>query len=507
MDAYHHLTGETAGNGVTTARTYWPNSGRTEQIEAEIPGQPPQTVESLSYTWDTIGNLLARDDAYNTVAENFCYNDGANGANVLNRLSQYSVGGSDCSSGSIVKTMSYDNDGDIAAKSDVGSYTYSGNGAGPHAVTSIATNSGVMVDGISNPDFVYDGDGNMLCVSNTASCVTGNGRNYSYTSFNMVDSVSQGSNTTTIAYDPEHMRGSSTTSSGVTTWYFGNRAVGLWTEMVQGSTNTWHDYLRPYGEIVAELFNTGGTVSVDYFVGDHLASTTAVTNAAPALQEYDSYDAWGQRRQTDGNDAPNCGAIAPHPPVSLRGYTGQEELYAYCLVNLNGRIYDPALGRFLSPDPRPPHGLSGQSYGVYSYVVNRPLVRVDPTGYDEITNPYDILPIDGSNGCTLTCDQLVEWDAVSGSGQSNAGGSNSTADDDTDPPLGTVDLGSGWGDDQATDGDESGADNNNDSSEPSSDEQWAEDTSLLLAWGATNAIIGTGAGTFIWAFFYPTSAW
>jgi hypothetical protein len=81
---------------VTTNRTYWANSGRLEQINSEIPaqqGQQAQTVENLSYAWDTIGNLLNRDDAYNQVYETFCYNDGANGSEALNRLSNYSVSG------------------------------------------------------------------------------------------------------------------------------------------------------------------------------------------------------------------------------------------------------------------------------------------------------------------------------------------------------------------------------------------------------------------------------
>ena len=369
-----------------------------------------------------------RDDAYNQVYETFCDNAGANGSEALNRLSNYSVSGTrgnTCTTGTTVDSMSYDNDGDIAAKSDVGSYVYSGVNAGPHAVTSIATNPGVNVDGVANPYFVGacppaalradrgDANGNMLCVSSSTSCTTGAARSYQYTSFNprlrggrlWPDSVSQGSNTTTIAYDPEHLRGASTTSAGVTTWHFGNPAVGLWSEMLQGSTSTWHDYLMPYGEIAAEIFSSGGVATPYYFVGDHLASTTAITTAAPALQEYDSYDAWGQRRQSDGNEWSGC-TQTPRPPLSLRGYTGEEQLYAYCLVNLNGRIYDPGIGRFLSPDPTVPDPTNGQSYGRYSYVVNNPLRFADPTGYgcgDETTSCYEIHYIDGDNEPCWDC--------------------------------------------------------------------------------------------------------
>lgn len=33
-----------------------------------------------------------------------------------------------------------------------------------------------------------------------------------------------------------------------------------------------------------------------------------------------------------------------------RGYTGHEMLPEFGLINMNGRMYDPLLGRFLSPD-------------------------------------------------------------------------------------------------------------------------------------------------------------
>ncbi|MBN1403448.1 MAG: RHS repeat-associated core domain-containing protein [Opitutales bacterium] len=48
---------------------------------------------------------------------------------------------------------------------------------------------------------------------------------------------------------------------------------------------------------------------------------------------------------------------------------------------LDGRIYDPQLGRFLSADPiiQDPYNL--QSYNRYSYCMNNPLSHIDPSGY------------------------------------------------------------------------------------------------------------------------------
>mgnify|MGYP001305478865 CR=1 FL=1 len=52
---------------------------------------------------------------------------------------------------------------------------------------------------------------------------------------------------------------------------------------------------------------------------------------------------------------------------------------------MNGRVYDPELGRFMSADPfvQAPHNT--QSYNRYSYVFNNPLSFTDPNGYQART--------------------------------------------------------------------------------------------------------------------------
>jgi hypothetical protein len=49
---------------------------------------------------------------------------------------------------------------------------------------------------------------------------------------------------------------------------------------------------------------------------------------------------------------------------------------------MNGRMYDPLLGRMLSPDPELQAPGDLQDYNRYSYVLNNPLRYTDPTGYD-----------------------------------------------------------------------------------------------------------------------------
>jgi len=56
------------------------------------------------------------------------------------------------------------------------------------------------------------------------------------------------------------------------------------------------------------------------------------------------------------------------------------------LVNMKGRLYDPAIGRFISADPFVSNPMSALGWDRYAYVENNPLAFVDPSGFD----PYQI---------------------------------------------------------------------------------------------------------------------
>ena len=88
------------------------------------------------------------------------------------------------------------------------------------------------------------------------------------------------------------------------------------------------------------------------------------------------YDAWGARRNPVGLTA---SPAAFNQQAGRREFTGQETIPSVGLVNLNGRVYDPLLGRFLSADTHIPGDL--QSYNRYSYAHNNPLRYTDPTGH------------------------------------------------------------------------------------------------------------------------------
>lgn len=66
--------------------------------------------------------------------------------------------------------------------------------------------------------------------------------------------------------------------------------------------------------------------------------------------------------------------------VGAHGYTGHEHLWQYGLINCNARIYDPSVGRFLSPDPLVQDPVSTQNFNRYSYCLNNPLKYTDESG-------------------------------------------------------------------------------------------------------------------------------
>jgi len=71
----------------------------------------------------------------------------------------------------------------------------------------------------------------------------------------------------------------------------------------------------------------------------------------------------------------------PLPQYMHRGYTFHEMLDEFGLINMNGRCYDPVVGRFLSPDIVVQNPNNTQCYNRYSYAVNNPLKYTDPSGW------------------------------------------------------------------------------------------------------------------------------
>ena len=134
---------------------------------------------------------------------------------------------------------------------------------------------------------------------------------------------------------------------------------------------------------------------VDYIHKDHLGSVEGVTGGAGARTRTLAYDPYGGRRKADWTAAltsAEISALAGSSDPRTRGHTGHEHLDRTGFIHRGGRVYDPTLGRFLSPDPLVGNRGSAQSWNGYSYVSNSPMSFVDPSGLSQAP---------GAGGCDL----------------------------------------------------------------------------------------------------------
>ena len=135
-------------------------------------------------------------------------------------------------------------------------------------------------------------------------------------------------------------------------------------KVTEGGRTLEYYYLD--GNILAIREN--GTVSYYAAFTDQQGSVLSVFDENGVKVFDATYDAWG--RQT----------VTLNTIGLCRGYTGHEMMGEYGLVNMNGRLYDPTLGRFLSPDNYVQEPENSQSFNRYSYCLNNPLKYTDPSG-------------------------------------------------------------------------------------------------------------------------------
>jgi RHS repeat-associated protein len=113
---------------------------------------------------------------------------------------------------------------------------------------------------------------------------------------------------------------------------------------------------------------------------DHLGSVDLITDRYGNVVDSMSFDAWGNRRNYN-----NWQQKDNTVHLIDRGFTMHQHLDSFNLINMGGRVYDPVVAQFLSPDPYVQAPDNTQNLNRYNYCYNSPLMYKDPTGEFIIT--------------------------------------------------------------------------------------------------------------------------
>jgi RHS repeat-associated protein len=349
MDAEGNIEAFQLGNGAQTKQSFNPQTGHVKQIVSQK-GQKP--LQSMAFDFDVLGNLMQRKDKLNGTSESFEYD-------ALNRLVQAK------DSVDHVVTTQYDPLGNIISRSDVGTYSYGGacvmatvKGAiaGPHAVSAIKGNK--------TASYCYDANGNRIA---------DDGKLLYYTAFNLPYKIVKGQHIVEFAYGPEQERYQQRETGpgglSITTYI-----DGIYERVEKGNALEHKHYIGDHALVITSAM---GPSREQYLHRDHLGSLVAISDALGNVIEQLSFDPWGQRVEPKTLDA----LLNYSPKVTSRGFTFHEHLDGVELIHMNGRIYDPLIGRFLSPDPVIQEVFNPQNLNGYSYVLNNPLSYIDPSGF------------------------------------------------------------------------------------------------------------------------------
>jgi RHS repeat-associated protein len=327
------VTKYTLGNGKQSVYDYFHG----------IPVKYATTDGSYEYNmlWDyKNGNLKKRWDQYGN-KDTMAYDN-------LDRLVRWTTQSSDMSIRH--DTVHYADNGNILKKTDVGCYTY--DPVRIYATTEITNPHGIIKD--------------------AQQYIT-------YNSFLQPDTIREGGYTLiyTYGYDGNRIKSVLKYNNVVKeTKYY----LGEYEKVINDQGTAIIHYISIDGQLKVIIDTQGSTHTPHYVYTDHLGSIVKVTNAVGTDEVVQTFDPWGRRRDYSTWTYIDENLPLGHPIWLYRGYTGHEHLPQFHLINMNGRMYDPEVGRMLSPDNYIQDGGYSQNYNRYSYGYNNPLKYTDPDG-------------------------------------------------------------------------------------------------------------------------------
>jgi RHS repeat-associated protein len=326
------------GNGDSDSFGYNAATNRPQSILYTVAGNSPFTI-SDTLTWNANGALqqMQIQDTNDTAKNQTC----AYSADDLQRLTSVN-----CGSDTWAQNFSYDAFGNIN-KSGSGNYA-----AAYYALTNQVA-SGVTTG--------YDANGNQLS-STGLSSISWNAAGHP------VSVTALSGNAIAGTYDA--LGRLVETASGGSYTQFVFSPAGTKVAVVQGGTLVKGTIPLPGGETA--IYNAGGLNFIRH--NDWLGSSRLGTTWAHAVYSKESYAPFGETYDEAGTPD--------------RSFTGQDQdtvtgSGATGVYDFLFRKYDPAAGRWISPDPAGWSAVSPsypQSLNRYAYVLNNPNSLIDPSG-------------------------------------------------------------------------------------------------------------------------------
>ena len=373
------------GNGVHASRTIVEGLLREVHVLAPnatspYPGSTLSMLEidSLELEYDAAGQISARSIPHLNLREDFEHDQ-------LGRLRRWTTRRDGVEQDDA--TQEYWETGAIRSRSGFGTYLY----------------DGMHVSSAGGRSYSHDADGRQETRGEYA---------FEWTRRARLRSATDGEALSSYAYDAfdtrvrkvEQNQGASTTS------YYDEF---LELEVAPDGLESHTFYVPGEEGRVAAIQRTSSSEELEFLFlhTNNQGSASVVTDADGLVVERRDFDAFGRVRPVTwaGGDP----LFAGDAGLDL-GYTGHREQEAHGLIDMRGRHYDPALGRFASADPVLAAPFSSQGHDPFSYVLNRPLHFVDPTGFvpeDQEFEPFyddvDYLDTIGGDSDLEFGDELV----------------------------------------------------------------------------------------------------
>jgi RHS repeat-associated protein/uncharacterized repeat protein (TIGR01451 family) len=324
-------------------------------------GRPNGVNDAL--TFDLSGDLFSRDASINgaTVAQADYAPDPVTGL----RLSSTDLSGT--------QSYGYDDAGNLTSSgTDTFTYDAAGNRTSwpgsPAGAVHVDAGDRLTSDGQFSYTWTPNGD-----MESRTDTTTGAVTRYDYNAIHqLVAAHRPDGKTTSYAYDPFGRRIQTDDAGSITRFGYdgpavhvdlsaSNQVTAAYT--TDGTTDTALEISHPGG---ARLFP----------LTDGLGSVTTLTDASGAVTGRYHYGSYGQ---------PDPG----NPTEDRYTYTGQTWDRATGLYDYRARAYDPAIGRFLSPDPLP-------AANPYPYAENNPTNLIDPYGLEAAPEYEELLAEDAA---------------------------------------------------------------------------------------------------------------